>query len=74
MRACPTENVPCASPPLPAVVDSFDFLFVIAGSNKPPGSFRIVTGGSDCDNYTTDLSGLVTAPNDRAARFHDVTM
>lgn len=26
------------------------------------GSFRIVAGGTGCDDYTNDLSGLVTVP------------
>ncbi|CAM9469994.1 unnamed protein product, partial [Laminaria digitata] len=27
------------------------------------GSFRVVSGGTGCDDYTTDLSGLVSVPN-----------
>lgn len=27
------------------------------------GSFRVVTGGTGCLDYTNDLSGLVTVPS-----------
>ena len=27
------------------------------------GTFRIVTGGVSCDDFETDLSGLVTVPH-----------
>ena len=41
-------------------VDSFDFDFVVAAPPGQSGSFRIVTGGSGCSDFTIDLSGLVT--------------
>ncbi|CAN0483912.1 unnamed protein product [Laminaria digitata] len=27
------------------------------------GSFRVVAGGTGCDDFTTDLSGLVEVPS-----------
>lgn len=38
------------------------FTFRVA-SEDGLGSLRVVTGGSDCDDYTTDLSGLVKVPD-----------
>lgn len=46
--------------PSVAVTDIF-FNFRVASANGL-GSFRIVTGGTGCDDYTTDLSGLVSVP------------
>ncbi|CAM9161037.1 unnamed protein product, partial [Hapterophycus canaliculatus] len=46
-------------------VVAFTFSFLVA---SPPidqdnlGTFRVVTGGTNCDDYTADLSGLVTVP------------
>lgn len=42
-------------------MDAFDFNFVVAGLSSS-GSFRIVAGGTDCDDYETDLTGLVEVP------------
>lgn len=44
---------------------AFDFTFQVATipSNHDSGSFRVVTGGTGCDDYTTDLSGLVVVPS-----------
>eukprot|EP00903_Cladosiphon_okamuranus_P008293 g7980.t1 len=46
-------------------VAAFDFKFHVAAPSAfdDSGSFRIVTGGTGCDDYTTDLSGLVTVPS-----------
>lgn len=49
-------------PPPPLSVDQFYFNFAVA-SNETTGSFRIVSGGDGCDDYDTDLSGVVTVPN-----------
>eukprot|EP00904_Undaria_pinnatifida_P001041 jgi/Undpi1/10938/HiC_scaffold_3.g01464.m1 len=43
-------------------VDAFDFIFRVS-SIDDSGSFRIVSGGNSCDDYGTDLSGLVEVPN-----------
>lgn len=56
-----------------AAVAAFDFTFVVAGPNRDSGSFRIVTGGTGCEDYTTDLSGLVSAPSDGGSNFSEVT-
>lgn len=40
----------------------FDFNFLVA-SISDTGSFRVVTGGTGCDHYTNDPSGLVTVPS-----------
>eukprot|EP00904_Undaria_pinnatifida_P012300 jgi/Undpi1/81/HiC_scaffold_1.g00081.m1 len=53
-------------------IAAFDFTFVVAGPNKNPGSFRIVTGGTGCDDYTTDLSGLVYAPSNGGNSYSQV--
>ncbi|CBN76107.1 Endo-1,3-beta-glucanase, family GH81 [Ectocarpus siliculosus] len=44
---------------------AFDFTFQVATipSYHDSGSFRVVTGGTGCDDYTTDLSGLVVVPS-----------
>ncbi|CAM9118842.1 unnamed protein product, partial [Laminaria digitata] len=43
-------------------IDDVHFLFRVA-SPDDLGSFRVVTGDNDCNDYTTDLSGLVQVPN-----------
>lgn len=49
--------------PQPVVaVDSFNFDFVVS-SAQTTGSFRIVSGGTGCDDFKTDLSGVVAVPN-----------
>ena len=53
-------------------VAAFDFTFVVAGPNNNSGSFRIVTGGTGCDDYTTDLSGLVYAPSNGGNSYRKV--
>eukprot|EP00752_Nemacystus_decipiens_P007462 g6667.t1 len=44
---------------------AIDFTFQVATIPEydDSGSFRVVTGGGGCDDYTTDLSGLVTVPS-----------
>lgn len=42
-------------------VAAFDFRFRVASSNGR-GSFYVVSGDNGCDDYTTNLSGLVTVP------------
>ncbi|CAM9110958.1 unnamed protein product [Scytosiphon promiscuus] len=47
-------------------VSALTFSFSVASpfvNEADLGTFRVVTGGTDCDDYTTDLSGLVTAPS-----------
>ncbi|CAM9234020.1 unnamed protein product [Sphacelaria rigidula] len=39
----------------------FDFSVASPGVS-PPGSFRVVAGGTDCTDYDTDLTGLVEVP------------
>lgn len=61
---------PLASP----LVDAFDFIFRVS-SIDDSGSFRIVSGGNSCDDYGTDLSGLVEVPNTGAwSTFVDIQM
>lgn len=48
-------------PPNPVAVEAFNFKFVVS-SDRYTGSFRIVTGGTGCDDFTTNLSGTVTVP------------
>ncbi|CAM9403106.1 unnamed protein product, partial [Laminaria digitata] len=43
-------------------IEDVFFSFRVA-SNDGFGSFRIVTGGTGCGDYTTDLSGLVQVPS-----------
>ncbi|CAM9131675.1 unnamed protein product, partial [Laminaria digitata] len=43
-------------------VGAFAFKFRV-GSGTSTGSFQVVSGGTGCDDYTTDLSGLVLVPN-----------
>lgn len=56
-------------PPAPScanyksTVDSFEFAFLVTAPIENAGSFRVVTGGTGCDDYTSDLSGLVTVPS-----------
>ena len=47
--------------PHPFAVDAFFFSFVLS-SNKKTASFRIVSGGTGCDDFDTDLSGKVNVP------------
>ena len=56
------------APALPDTIrpaSAFNFKFHIATipEHDESGSFRVVTGGTGCDDYTTDLSGLVTVPS-----------
>ena len=55
-------------------VDAFNFSFLVAPSKKDPGSFRVVTGGTGCEDFTTDLSGLVSVPGDAGSPFDYVKM
>ena len=56
-----------------AVSDVY-FTFRVASAGGV-GSLRVVTGGSDCDNYSTDLSGLVSVPNTGGNnRYQDVAV
>ena len=58
----------------PSSVDSFDFKFRVSSTNTY-GSLRVVSGGTDCDDYTTDLSGLVSVPYTGAvANLRDIRM
>lgn len=41
---------------------AFDIKFRVS-SIDGRGTLRIVSGGTNCDDYTTDLSGLVSVPN-----------
>ena len=50
-----------ASTPPSLAVDDIHFSFRVSSANNP-GSFRIVTGGTGCDDYKTDLSGLFDVP------------
>ena len=50
------------STPLSIAVNIVFFNFRVA-SAEGLGSFRIVSGGTGCDDYTTDLSGLVKVPS-----------
>lgn len=59
-------------PPWSAAVAAFKFSFRVAAPKKDPGSFRIVAGGKACDDYTTDLSGLVSVPTAGWSTFQDV--
>lgn len=49
-------------PQLESTVDSFEFDFMVTAPIADAGSFRVVAGGTGCDDYTNDLSGLVTVP------------
>ncbi|CAN0443290.1 unnamed protein product, partial [Scytosiphon promiscuus] len=42
-------------------IDDVFFNFRVASADGL-GTFRIVSGGTGCDDYTTDLSGLVSVP------------
>ena len=54
-----------SSPHAPSTVSAIDFTFQVATIPQyhDSGSFRVVTGGRGCDDYTIDLSGLVTVPS-----------
>ena len=45
-----------------AAVDAFDFSFLVSAPTDD-GSFRVVSGGTGCGDYETDLSGLVEVPS-----------
>lgn len=51
-------------PSCPALfsVEAFNFRIRMSSPNGK-GSFRIVSGGSGCDYYTNDISGLVSVPD-----------
>ena len=57
-----------STPPLPLpravltvfTADAFDFSFQVASPPGVSGSLRVVSGGTGCDDYETDLSGLVS--------------
>lgn len=46
-----------------STVDSLEFAFLVTAPIENAGSFRVVTGGTGCDDYTNDLSGLVAVPS-----------
>lgn len=57
---------------LSLAVDSFVFNFLLA-SVDGLGSFRIVSGGTGCHDFTTDLSGPVSVPyTGGVGRYQDV--
>ncbi|CAN0501270.1 unnamed protein product, partial [Scytosiphon promiscuus] len=43
-------------------IENVFFSFRVASGNGL-GSFRVVSGGTGCDDYSTDLSGLVEVPS-----------
>ena len=43
-------------------VDAFDLSFLVAAPTDG-GSFRVVSGGTGCDDYAIDLIGLVSVPS-----------
>lgn len=51
--------VHCLAPIL-ETVDVFFFIFRVASVLDVADAFQVVTGGSGCDDFTTDLSGLVS--------------
>lgn len=56
----PDHTLPYQTPPSLAV-DNVLFSFRVASSDGL-GSFRVVSGGNGCDDYATDLSGIVSVP------------
>ncbi|CAM9289448.1 unnamed protein product, partial [Laminaria digitata] len=55
-------------------IDNIFFNFRVASADGL-GSFRVVAGGTGCDDYSTDLSGLVRVPNTRGnVRYQDFTV
>lgn len=50
------------TPPPPLAVDVSFFNFKVS-SDQSTGSFHLVSGGTGCDDYTTDLSGVVAVPD-----------
>lgn len=62
------------TPPPPSSVAAFDFKFWIS-SGDGRGTLRIVSSGTDCDDYTADLSGLVPVPNTgHVSKLKEITM
>lgn len=59
--AIPNGDLTYPTPHLLAV-DAFAIAASVA-SDQDTGSFRVISGGTDCDDYTTDLSGTVAVPN-----------
>lgn len=53
-------GLPSPHPPAVFAVEWFDFAFQVASPPGVSGSLRVVSGGTGCDDYDTDLSGLVT--------------
>lgn len=51
----------CGSSPffVSTTVEAFDFKFRVSAPAASAGSFRLVSGGTGCLDYVTDLSGLV---------------
>lgn len=46
--------------PIPDTVDAFYFVFKTATFIGASDSPNVVTGGTGCDDYTSDLSGFVS--------------
>lgn len=61
-KRCPVLNLSNRLLP-PCAVEAFDFDFMVSAPPGLSGSFRIVTGGTGCVDYTADLSGLVSVPS-----------
>ena len=60
-HVCAMKNICCLAL-IPQTVDVFSFTFRVFSLAYTADAFQIVTGGSGCDDYTTDLSGLVSVP------------
>lgn len=55
----PTKTVPYSAPSIATTVKGFVSRFLVVAPTGSSGAFRVVSGGTDCDNYTTDHAGLV---------------
>lgn len=63
LRSSQTDNICSLLRRETALAVTFSFSAASPFVNQAElGTFRVVAGGTDCDDYTQDLSGLVTAP------------
>ena len=72
-RVCQQKPYICCLAPIFYPVDVFFFIFRVYSVTYTADAFQIVTGGSGCDDYTKDLSGVVSLPAG-GERYYDFGM
>lgn len=56
--------------PFPSLAVDESFFNFRVSSVQSTGSFRLVSGGTGCVDYTTDISGVVAVPKTRGFQIY----